>query len=141
MRPNAFSLVELLLVVAILGLLAAIGLPSLRHAADQAAVRSARATLVRALDAARGAALRRGAVVEVTLQGDAWAVFDPASPDSTSLWTAPGPGREGVVLLGGGAPIGFGSAGIAVGVANRTLVLTRGAARATVVLSRLGRIR
>jgi hypothetical protein len=46
-----------------------------------------------------------------------------------------------VVLLGGGAPIGFGSAGIAVGVANRTLVLTRGAARATVVLSRLGRIR
>jgi hypothetical protein len=75
------------------------------------------------------------------LRGDAWVVFDPASPDSAPLWTAPGPGRDGVSQLGSGGPIGFGSAGIAVGVANRTLVLSRGAASATVVLSRLGRIR
>lgn len=141
MTRRGHSLLELLLVVVLLGILAAIALPSLRNATDRAAVRAARQELLRTLDAARGAAIRHGTASAVHLRGDQWVVFDPADADSSAMHTANGPGHFGVGMSGAGAPIAFGPAGIAVGAANRTVTLSRGDAAATVVLSRLGRIR
>lgn len=141
MTRRGHTLLELLLVVALLGILAAIALPSLRSAADRAAVRIARQELLRALDAARGAAMRRGEQMEVRPLADRWVVYCPADPDSTAIHSATGPDQFGVTMTGAGAPIAFGPAGITEGAANRTITLSRGGAAASVVLSRLGRIR
>jgi Tfp pilus assembly protein FimT len=130
---------ELVLLMVLLGIVTGIAVPSFRHGADRAAVRSARQELLRALDAARGAAIRRGRAVEVDHRDPQWTVFDPT--DSASLWLAPGPGQLGVTLTGFTTPLTFGASGLATGAANRTLQLQRGNATATLVLSRLGRIR
>jgi Tfp pilus assembly protein FimT len=141
MRPRGVTLLELLLLVTLLGIVTAIAVPSLRHGADRLAVRAARIEALRALDVARGTALRLGSPIEVTERGDRWVVRTHAGSDSTPLWSAPGAAHHGVTVVGLGAPIAFGASGVAIGVANRTLRLQRGQAGVAVVLSRLGRIR
>lgn len=139
MSRRAFTLPELLLVLVLLGILASIGMPRLLAAADRGALRSARAGLLQALDAARGAAIRLGQPVElITAEGALLA--DPVGSDPPT-WRIPAPEASGVTLTGLGTPIRFGASGIATGVSNRTLRLHKGADTMAVVVSRLGRVR
>lgn len=139
MPRRAVTLPEMLLMLLLLGLLAGIGVPRIAGAANRAALRSSRAELLRALDAARGAAIRLGHPVEVLGADSGLVVAEVEGP--APIWRIPSPAELGVALQGLGSPIRFGPAGIATGASNRTLRLHRGADTVAVVVSRLGRVR
>ena len=134
------TLIELALVLVLMGLL--VHLVALRMAAlaDAGAVRDESMRLVAALDAARGAAQRLGTVAHLTLADTAYLVTATVDTERVIAWRATGPVVRGIVLGGAGAALDFGPAGIAQGVSNRTLVVTKGHASRRVVISRLGRI-
>ena len=139
MTRRGVTLPELVLTVALVAIVCGIAAPRVMRVANAAALREAKAEVHRALDAARGAAIRLGQPVElITVPG---ALRVVAAPGPVTLWQSPDQGERGVTLEGLSAPIRFGPAGVAIGASNRTLRLRRGHDTVDVVLSRLGRIR
>jgi len=134
------TLPELLLALVVVGLLSLIALPRLAAVTSATALRHEATQLVAALDAARTTAIRVGAPSTLSLSDSSYIVVGGLPGDSVRTWRIPGPATRGVQLSGAGGPIRFGAAGLAIGVANRTLTLTRGGSSRRVVLSRLGRI-
>lgn len=134
------TLIDLLLAMLVLAMLLAIAVPRLVYIIDAAAVRTEAARIVGALDAARGAAIRLDRNALLSLTPTQWTVSVRHGADSLIAWRSGGSANTGVALSGVGAPITFGRAGIAVGAANRTLVLARGSASRRVIISRLGRV-
>ena len=137
---RGMTLPELLLVVVLLGIIMAVGAPHLVATANGGVLRETRADLLRALDAARGAAIRLGQPVELTRASGVLQLHSTITGPE-AIWQVPDPGAHGVALQGLTAPIRFGAAGLATGAANRTLRLRRGTDTVVVILSRLGRIR
>ncbi len=140
MSTRGLTLVELLLVCVLLGLLSGIATPRLVALLDAAAVHAETATLVSALDAARGAAMRLGVVARLTLADSGYLVEATIATESVVAWRDGGPARHGVHLANAGQPMLFGPSGVAMGAANRTIVLSKGSASRQVVISRLGRL-
>lgn len=137
---TGFVLIELLVAMTVAALLAAIAVPRLADIADAAAVREEAARLVAAIDAGRGAAIRLDAVARLELTDLRYRVTAVIGADSVTAWQQPGPLATRVALHGAGQPIAFAPDGLALGVANRTITLSRGAATRRIVLSRLGRL-
>jgi Tfp pilus assembly protein FimT len=141
MQRRGFTLVEALLACCLIGLAAGITGARLAGLADAGAVRVATADVLAALDAARGAAARLSTSVVLVEDGDRRVALATALADTTPVWTGPTGARHGVAVAGLDRAIVFGPDGIATGASNRTMTLTRGGARKTLVISRLGRIR
>jgi Tfp pilus assembly protein FimT len=137
---SGLVLIELMLVVVLIGLVALFAAPRLLAVADAAAVRDETLRVVAALDAARGASIRLGVVATLTLSDSTYRVTTIVAGDTVTAWRQPGPWRSGVSLNGIGQPMMFGPAGLAMGVSNRTIIVTKGRAMRKVVVSRLGRI-
>lgn len=135
------TLLDLLLTLAVIGILLAISAARLGAVQDAGRVRLVTAQLLGALEVARGSAVRLGGNVTLHLADTRWDVRRTLGSDTTLVWSAPGHRHAGVEIAGVGAPIRFGAAGLAMGVANRTFRLSRGTVTRTVVLSRLGRVR
>lgn len=133
-------LIELMFVVVLTGLLALFAAPRLLAVMDVAAVRDEAMRVVAALDATRGASIRLGTVATLALSDTSYRVTTVAGRDTVTAWRQPGPRQRGVALSGGGQPVGFGPAGLAMGVSNRTIIVTKGRAVRKIVVSRLGRI-
>lgn len=140
MSSRGFTLVELLLVIVLLGIFSSIATSRVLGILDLGAVRAETATVVSALDAARGAALRLGTVARLTLADSGYQVDADVASEHVTAWRAGGPSRRGVHLSGAGRPILFAPSGIAMGASNRTLLLSKGAVTRRVVVSRLGRL-
>ena len=140
MSTRGLTLVELLLVLVLLATFTGIATPRVLGLLDTAAVRAETASVVSALDAARGAAIRLGAVARLTLADSGYQVDAVVAGEAVAAWHAGGPWQHGVRLSGAGQPILFAPSGIAMGAANRTLVLSKGAVSQRVVVSRLGRL-
>lgn len=141
MRRRGLTLIDLLLTLVVLGLLLTIGTARVASLIDAARVRAAATSLLGALEAARGSAIRLGSGSELALLATRWEVRSVVAGDTVLSWSGVGHTGQGVLLTGAGAPIRFGGDGLAVGVANRTMVVSRGSVSRTVILSRLGRIR
>lgn len=137
---SGLVLIELMLVVVVSGLLALIAAPRMLAISDAAAVRDEAMRVIAALDAARGAAIRLGRGVTLSMSDSAYDVKAVVDGDTIVAWHQGGPAARGVALTGAGRPITFGPAGLATGAANRTIVIGKGDARRQVVVSRLGRI-
>jgi prepilin-type N-terminal cleavage/methylation domain-containing protein len=136
---RAFSLPELLLVIAVVGILFGIALPSLTRAVDRVEVHAAAAHLVAAHQRARMMAVAKGQVLTLTMDSAALTISQPSS--STVLWSEPGPAASGVLLPGPTRHLTFAPEGFTLGLSNASLHLVRGSASRTVVFSRLGRAR
>ncbi|MES2123642.1 MAG: GspH/FimT family pseudopilin [Gemmatimonadota bacterium] len=134
------TLPELLLALVLAGLLALLSVPPLAALRDRARVRSETIRLVATLDLARGAAIRLGSGVRVGLSDSVYQFTTSPIAGAPESWRLPGTATGGVLLSGAGAPIQFGAHGLAVGVSNRTLVLSRGSVTRRIVISRLGRL-
>ena len=138
-RRMAFTVVELLVVLAVMGVL--LGLVSLRigAAADRSAVRAAASDAAAVFTAARNAAIYRRAAVAVTI--DTVAGILRAYSDSIVLYSRDVGAILGVRLTASRDSMAFDARGLGVGAANLSVVIRRGVATDTLFVSRLGRVR
>lgn len=136
---RGMTIVELLVMVAILGVLAAIAVPRAITAMDRLSVRGAVEDVVLTLAAARAAASRGDAYVSFvadTRNGRVRAVSGGEVLAERDL----AHGR-GVRLEASRESVTFAPGGLGWGAANTTVIVSRGSRSDTVVMSRLGRVR
>jgi prepilin-type N-terminal cleavage/methylation domain-containing protein len=137
-RP-AFTLLETVIVVTIIGLLTGVAIPRTRHMLDSIAVHAASDDVVSALELARHSAMTRGERVTVQVDTSMAAVTMLAGSDT--LLRRNEKATHGVAFTASRPSVVYTQLGMGFGVSNLTLRVTRGAAAETVVVSRLGRVR
>ncbi len=137
---NGFTLIELVVVLLIVGVLVALGAPSVGHVLDRIAVDRAVNELTAFYNGARLAAVLRGRQVRIEFSADSLVGVYEGATDSTFLYAA-GPSAGGVELTVSRAVIRIRPNGIGLGGANTKLVVRRGDAADSLAISRLGRIR
>lgn len=136
---QGYTLAELAVVVAIIGLVTIAGVRGLTHHLDRIAVRNAVDEAAGALARARDEALAHHALVSVRIDTTDAAVVLRTGALRLARYAI---GHEhGVTLATTRDSISFDVRGIGFGAANFTLVARRGAAADTLVVSRLGRVR
>jgi prepilin-type N-terminal cleavage/methylation domain-containing protein len=133
------TLPELLVVLTIVGTLAAVAAPRVREARDQAIVRDGATEIVATLRSARAAALRRDA--RAIVEFDTLAAAARVTVDADTLLVHRFGADLGVTLEVSRDSVIYGPSGRGYGATNTTLVIRRGSAADTVTVSRLGRVR
>jgi prepilin-type N-terminal cleavage/methylation domain-containing protein len=136
---QGFTLVELMLVIAVAGLLLGIALPRLSGAMDRIEVASQANHLVAAHQRARIMAVTHGQVLVLTV--DSANLVIRQRGQASPVWAEEGPAAAGVALEGPARQFTFSPVGLTLGFSNATLRLSRGSASRTIVISRLGRVR
>jgi len=143
MRPRparpAFTLPELLITCALLGLFATVALPRTGAALDRIRLRQAGDEVAAALAFGRSAAIARTTYVRVVLDETEGAVRVEAD-DEMLLRRDPGPLHR-VALRATRDTVTYAPTGLGFGLANTTIAIARGARAETVTVSRLGRVR
>jgi prepilin-type N-terminal cleavage/methylation domain-containing protein len=133
------TIVELLITLAVLGLLSSITVPRAATLVDRISVRGATQDVVLAIAAARAAATRRGAFASF--------VADPRTgrlrvvSGGETLLERDVLKRRGVRLEASRESVTFAPGGLGWGAANTTVIVSRGTRSDTIVMSRLGRVR
>jgi prepilin-type N-terminal cleavage/methylation domain-containing protein len=136
---RAFTLPELMLVLAVLGVLFGITIPRLTTMVDRIEVQAAAARLVAAHRRARIMAITRSQVLVLSIDSSELSIRPRGS--AMLLWSDTGPLANHVAMLGPTRQFIFSPEGLTLGLSNATLRLSRGASTRTVVVSRLGRVR
>ncbi len=136
-RPG-HTLAELLTVLAVVGVLLAVTVPSAAQLLDTATVLVARQEATALLALARGHALAAGRATAVSVRGAEARLVVHAGTDTlrAASWRA-----LGVTLDATRDSLAYGPDGLGVGAANLRLILRRGGAADTLSVSRLGRVR
>ena len=135
---TGFTLLEMLLVLAVMAVLAGISTPALIGMRDRITVRLAAVDAARTLADARSVALtasRRTAVRIDQITNTLTVVSGPDTIRTLQL------SEYGVQLRTTRDSIAFGPTGIGWGAATATITITRGSASTALAVSRLGRIR
>jgi type II secretory pathway pseudopilin PulG len=135
------TLAELLVVLALVGGIAALGMPILHRMLDRGAVEQAAARVAMAHRTARALALQRGSRVTLRLSEDSLTISLIATGAEVLWRQEPGPASRRVTLVASRAELTFAPTGLGWGPANTTIRLSRGRAAAAFVTSRLGRLR
>jgi prepilin-type N-terminal cleavage/methylation domain-containing protein len=136
---KAFTLPELMLVLAVLGIITSLAVPHLSGAIDRIEVEGAANRVIAAHQRARIMAIARSQLVLLSI--DSTSLTISLLGINQPLWSDIGPAVTGVALAGPARHFTFSPVGITLGLSNATLQLTRGATMRTLVISRLGRIR
>ncbi|MEP7225821.1 MAG: GspH/FimT family pseudopilin [Gemmatimonadales bacterium] len=136
---QAFTLPELLLVLALGGILLGIGLPRLSAVLDRIEVAAAASHIAAAHQRARVTAVTQSVVAVLSV--DSLELTIRQRGLMTPLWSEAGPIAYRVSLAGPARKFTFSPEGFSMGLSNATLRLTRGNATRTVIISRLGRVR
>lgn len=133
------TIVELLITLAVLGVLSSIAVPRAATLVDRISVRGATQDVVLAIAAARAAATRRGAYASF--------VADPRTgrlrvvSGGETLLERDVLKSRGVRLEASRESVTFAPGGLGWGAANTTVIVSRGTRSDTIVMSRLGRLR
>ena len=133
------TIVELLMTLAVLGVLSSIAVPRAATLVDRISVRGATQDVVLAIAAARAAATRRGAYASF--------VADPRTgrlrvvSGGETLLERDVLRSRGVRLEASRESVTFAPGGLGWGAANTTVIVSRGNRSDTIVMSRLGRVR
>lgn len=138
---RGYTLPELLVVLAIVGLLTALALPPARRMLDTIAVENGARQIRAAHFRARMHALAFGVTTVLELGADTIRITSVSGPDTTLTWQSTGPAADGLTLTGPAHPLVYAPTGITTGLSNGTWHLTFGTASRDVIVSRLGRLR
>ena len=133
------TLPELLIALALLGILAALAIGAAARVVDQARARGAAAEVRAALGLARRAAVLRGERTAVRFDTARAAVAVHVRADT--LASRPLGALHGVRLAATRESTAYGGDGLGFGAANLRVIVRRGAAAETVTVSRVGRVR
>jgi prepilin-type N-terminal cleavage/methylation domain-containing protein len=134
------TLIELVIALVILGLLSSAALPAVTGWRDRYLVQAAAGAIAGAHSRARIRAVLEGQVTQLEVRPDSL-VLRVGIGSPTTVWSAVGPVGSGVTMLSPPRTLSFAPSGVTIGFANATFVVTRGAARRQVIVSRLGRVR
>lgn len=136
-----FSLMELVLVLAVVALVSAVGLPRLSAMLDHAATDAAARDVTTLLAVARAAAVSQGQRARLSIAPDTLRLdlLDPAGWRPFLRW--PGPLDRGVALQVSNPEVQFGPTGVGWGPSNTTVTLRRGSHIETITTSRVGRVK
>ena len=137
MRPG-FTLLELLLVLAVTGIIAGISIPALIGMRDRITVRMAAVDTGRAIADARSVALTASRRTAVQIDAIANTLSVVSGTDTIRTLHLD---EYGVRMRTTRDSIAFGPTGIGWGAATATIILSRGSASTALAVSRLGRIR
>lgn len=86
MGRNGFSTIELIIVLLLVGVIAAIGWPRLRNGLEKQNVRSSKALIATLAATARGTAIQRGCAATLNLTGDSvWVTACGVNPPAASV--------------------------------------------------------
>ena len=136
---RAFTAVELTIVIGVLAILSAIAMPAVSGLLDRIRVRAAVTEVESLFGAARHIAIARGA--QSTVQIDAAAgIISVTANDTVVRSGLVGPEFD-VKLTSNRTSMSYSATGIGYGAANLSLVVGKGSAADTIVVSRLGRVR
>lgn len=138
---RGFSLPEIIMVVALFGILAGIALPRVHAMLESIAVEGAARQIGAAHLRARAEAVMGGRVALLDLAPDTLRIRTVSGNDTVVVWRAPGPATDGIVLTGPQRPLVYSPLGLTLGVSNGTWHLAYGGASRDVIVSRLGRLR
>ena len=134
-------MVELAIVLAVIGLMAALALPGWTTLLDRIAVERAATEVTTALAIARNAAVLRATRTRLTVVADSLRVDEWEDRTWRPLWRCAGPASNAVSLQVSNGTIIFGAIGIGAGPSNTTVVLRRGMHAAKITMSRVGRVK
>ena len=138
---KGFSLVEVVIVLLIVALLAAVGLPRLRPFLDRIATDQAAREITTALAVARHGAVLQGMRARLTIAADSLRI-DRLEQGGWTPWKRwLGPADLAVGIEGSNPVVVFGPTGLGWGASNTKVVLRRGSQVETITVSRLGRVK
>lgn len=140
MRPAGFVLIELVIGLAVIGLLMVLAVPRVASVRDWLAVDRAAQEAATFYYQARQAATLRISRVRIEFRADSLRAVYEGGVDSTFL-VRRGPASHGVDFTVSRSVIRLYANGLGFGAANTKLVFQRGAARAILTTSRLGRLK
>jgi type II secretion system protein H len=138
---RGFSLVELAVALAIVGLVMAVTLPRFGHLLDRVAVERAAAELTTALATTRHRAVLRATRTRLSMADDSLRIDEWEERAWARALRWPGPASHEVTLSTSNPTVIFDPLGLGWGLANTRVVLSRGSQSATITLSRLGRVK
>jgi len=138
---RGFTLLELVVVLAIVALLTTFAVSRLLPLVDWIAADGAARDVTSALAVTRTAAVLRGARARLRIATDSLRIDweGPAGWEPYARWA--GPASAGVTLTISNPEVVFSPLGIAWGLSNTRIVLSRGSQIETITTSRLGRVR
>jgi prepilin-type N-terminal cleavage/methylation domain-containing protein len=138
---KGFSLVELTIVLLIVAVLAAVGLPRVGPFLDRIATDQAAREVTTALAVARHGAVLQGMRARLTITADSLRI-DRLEPEGWTPWKRwIGPADLTVGIEVSNPVVTFGPTGMGWGVSNTKVVLRRGSQVETITVSRLGRVK
>lgn len=138
-RDAGFTLVEMLVVLAIVGIVLGYTTLRIEQAADRSAVQAAAAEAITTFNAARQAAIERREPVAVTI--DSLTSTLVVSAGGAPILSAGLGAAYAVRVAASRDSMAYDARGLGIGAANLSLVAWRGRAAETVFVSRLGRVR
>lgn len=136
---RAFSAIELIIVIGIVGVLSAIAMPAMMRLVDRVRVRSAVTEIESLFGAARHAAIARGTPASVEIDTALRTIS--VVLDGDTLRKGELGAEHGVELGTNRSSMSYSPTGLGYGAANLSVVVRKSAAADTVVVSRLGRVR
>lgn len=138
---RGFTLFELVVVLAIVAVLTSFAVSRLVPLLDWIAADGAARDLTSALAVTRTAAVLRGTRARLRIAADSLRIDreGPAGWEPYARWA--GPASAGVTLTVSNPEVVFSPLGIAWGLSNTRIVLSRGSQIETITTSRLGRVR
>jgi Tfp pilus assembly protein FimT len=135
------TLLELAIVLVIAGFVLAGTMRPLGRALNHFAVDGAARDVTTLLATARHTAVAQRRRARLRIHADTLAI-DTLGLSGWGRYRAwPGPAARGVAMTASNSEVTFSPSGVAWGVSNTTIVLTRGSHVETVIVSRLGRVR
>ncbi len=138
---KGFSLVELAIVLLVIGVMTAIGLPRLRPLLDQIMTDRAMAEVTTALSLTRHAAVMQATRARLIIAADTLRIDRLGEDGWVPWWRRPGPADFEVALQVSNRQVVFGPTGLGWGASNTKIVLRRGSQVETITVSRLGRVK
>jgi prepilin-type N-terminal cleavage/methylation domain-containing protein len=139
-----FTVIELLWVIVLMGLMAALGIPRIRDAVQKQNVRGARVAAVAHVVKARNAAVQRGCPATVHLRSSGAVWVTACRTAGAGLDTLGGMDdlheRYGITLYSSRDSVLFDPRGLSLGNQSATIVLTNTVATDTVTINAVGRV-
>jgi prepilin-type N-terminal cleavage/methylation domain-containing protein len=138
---KGFSLVELAVVLVIVGIFAAVGLPRLQRLLDWIATDHAARAVTTALAVGRHGAVMQATRSRVIIAADTLRIDRFGAGGWEPWWRRPGPAEWGVQMSVSNPVVTFGPTGMGWGLSNTKVVLWRGSQVETITTSRVGRVK